>query len=108
MRMTQFVGLTQAACKWLDIACKKEPAVVCNSCGAVVREKLKSTVYSKTYGMFEEEIPLHQYETLGGSIVREVVQAIPWSSGPVIFLCLEFPQSRDRICEHPQCDIDNC
>jgi len=35
----------------------------------------------------------------------EVVQAEPWSSGPVIFTCLEV--DGERIGEWPQKEIDN-
>lgn len=32
---------------------------------------------------------LGTYKTMDGSIIREVIQAIRWSAGPITFICLE-------------------
>ena len=79
-RETQFVGLTQAAQDFVaDL------------------QALPSA--SSTTGMFDEEIPLRQWEMHPSfridllpdreMCVREVVQEVPWSSGPMIFTRLE-------------------
>jgi len=87
-RSTQYIGLTDRAHRFLK---EHDSMMSCseNRC---------------TKGMFEEDIPLGTWRitlrktspTLGEPadqqhfIVREVVQAEPWSSGPMIFTCLEF------------------
>lgn len=94
MRSTQFIGLT-----------KKAQEFVKNL------EELPSDGITK--GMFLEDIPLRRWtwpvqihltgeERQKRACVREVVQATPWSSGPMIFTCLEmdwgFSQpSRDKV-----------
>jgi len=79
MRCTQFIGLTQRAEEYV--------------------KNLKSLESDgKAAGMFpEEEINLRRWEVPSdfkndihhGRCIREVVQAVPWSSGPMIFTCLE-------------------
>jgi hypothetical protein len=39
--------------------------------------------------MFDDGPSLYEYTLKDGSKVKEVVQACPWSSGPMIYLCLE-------------------
>jgi hypothetical protein len=39
-------------------------------------------------GMFGEEVSLGEWRRPDGKCVREVVQADPWSGGPMIFTCL--------------------
>jgi hypothetical protein len=78
MRSTQFVGLTKVAEDFVKDL-----------------EQLESD--HSTSGMFEEEIPLRKWvlhpkiKSWGreGECIREVVQTVPWSSGPMIFTCLE-------------------
>ena len=41
-----------------------------------------------TGGMFGEEVDLGEWRTEDGCLIREIVQASPWSSGPMIFTCL--------------------
>lgn len=65
MRCTQFIGLTQAA-----------ELFVSNLDPQPSRTKAR--------GMFDEEIPLGSW-TDGTAVYNEVVQATPWSSGPMIF-----------------------
>lgn len=79
-RSTQYIGLTQAALDFVE-QCQELPSELC------------------TYGMFDEEIPLRRwamhpviakdYPERGGMEIREVQQEVPWSSGPMIFTCLE-------------------
>ena len=107
MRMTQFAGLTDKAEAYLAKNCEKEPDTKCPKCGEILTWKLKYQVHGHTFGMFEESILLKEYSLKSGGIIREVVQASPWSSGPVIFLCLK-KESGKLIYKWPQEDIDNC
>ncbi len=88
-RETQFIGLTEAAMRYVKNLVSLESDLV-------------------THGMFDEEIPLRRWKmpenkTTGEGVwnpertdgqltpcVREVVQCVPWSSGPMIFTCLAF------------------
>lgn len=88
-RTTQFIGLNEAATRYV--------------------KNLKSLESDlSTSGMFDEKIPLQRWvmpddahtgkgeRTLSGDdgqlqpCIREVVQTVPWSSGPMIFTCLAF------------------
>ncbi len=40
-------------------------------------------------GMFDKEYQLKQHTLRSGTVYQETTQAVPWSSGPVIFTCLE-------------------
>jgi len=47
---------------------------------------------SSTFGMFDETIPLGKWDVMikGEKVTcREILQANPWSSGPMLFTCLE-------------------
>ena len=78
-RETQYIGLTKAAADFVA-ECEGMPSDSC------------------TYGMFEEEVPLRMWkmhpvlDNIEGRnmVIREVVQEVPCSSGPMIFTCLEF------------------
>jgi len=74
-RSTQFVGLTTSGTMF-----------------TMGLERLPSDKH--TTGMFEEELPLGKWKAPEGrwnkaKYVREVVQEVPWSSGPMIFTHLE-------------------
>jgi hypothetical protein len=78
MRETQYIGLTKLAEDYVSNL-----------------KELESD--TSTFGMFDEDIPLRRWEmpedykyNREGECIREVVQATPWSSGPMIFTCLEF------------------
>jgi len=79
MRTTQYVGLTKAA-KTFVSSLKELPSD------------------SNTSGMFSENIPLKKWEIhpmFAASVqredacIREKLQDSPWSSGPMLFTCLE-------------------
>jgi len=78
MRTTQFIGLTKRAQDYVH--------------GLKLLES-----DTQTLGMFEEEIDLRRWQISGDfkddrfpdRCIREIVQATPWSSGPMIFNCLE-------------------
>ena len=71
-RSTQFIGLPTRATEFIESL-----------------EELESD--TQTFGMFGETIPLRRwkYGDRDTPCIREIVQATPWSSGPMIFTCLE-------------------
>ena|SRR3990167_5530619 len=78
-RSTQFIGLTADAKDY-------------------IRDFKPLPSDRNAIGMFGEEIPLGKWEEnrirtryphQTNAIIREVVQTSPWSSGPMIFTCLE-------------------
>lgn len=90
MRTTQFIGLTKLASDFV--------------------KNLKELPTDKsTHGMFDEEIVLRKWEInekykndRDGECIREVVQEVPWSSGPMIFTCLEFDfgnEATEQFCQ---------
>jgi hypothetical protein len=106
MRCTQFVGLTGEARDFLDGNVNMVDSRPCPHCGKMTETEMEKIDEGRfTVGMFDEEIPLSTYRLKDGRIAREVVQADPWSSGPVIFTCLEVEGL--RIGEWPQEAIDN-
>jgi len=79
MRTTQYIGLTKAAETFVN-GLKELPSD------------------SNTKGMFDESIPLRKWEIhqmFTASVqreracIREKLQDSPWSSGPMLFTCLE-------------------
>jgi len=90
MRMTQFIGLSEKAREFLQNKCKLDTVQIFRN--GVLQKEWTEPVREKwgtLFGMFEEEIPVFKYFLKDGSILKEVEQASPWSSGPVIFTCLE-------------------
>jgi len=91
MRCTQYYGLPEDANKFLSKSIKLIPDVVCPDCNKVFTEKWATKIYKTTNEgcMFDDEAhDLIEYELKDGTIVRQVIQAVPWSSGPCIFLKL--------------------
>ena len=106
MRMTQEMGLTPEAEKFLADNCREVPNVICPKCGEVISKKRDCYQYNKTEGMFDEEIPLYKYNLKDGSVVSDVVQVVEFSSGPCIFLCLETVGDGERIGEWSEKEIE--
>jgi len=107
MRCTQIIGLIDEAREFLDNNVARIPDVVCPKCGEVISTKkhiVKQTDVTAC-GMFDDGPILNTYQLQDGSRIREIVQAIPWSSGPCIFLCLEKTDGT-RMFEWPQEEID--
>lgn len=75
-RSTQYIGLTKKAEEMSD------------------RWKRVKNSTNWAGGMFGEEVPLNEWHREDGSLVREIVQASPWSSGPMIFTCLAVFKTR--------------
>lgn len=92
MRTTQFIGYPGYA---------KE----------LVRDLTPVDPDSFAIGMFDEKLPLKKWEPRNikhdhplhtARAVNEVVQTVPWSSGPMIFTCLEIEWQngyKSRCCE---------
>ena len=78
-RATQYVGLTQRAERFV-----------------ASKTLLPST--RTVEGTCGEEIKLREWQAVGevfpkDAVIREVAQALPWSSGAMIFTCLEVEYS---------------
>jgi hypothetical protein len=56
--------------------------------------------------MFDDGPELVEYTLKDGSKVREIVQAVPWSAGPCIFLALQNEQG-ETLFPWPQSALDN-
>jgi hypothetical protein len=89
MRCTQYRGLSDAAIKFLQENAAKKVIQKCPNCDYPINQNWIVEDYSYTSGMFGEEIPLKKYTLKDGTKVKEVVQADPWFSGPVIFITLQ-------------------
>lgn len=70
MRMTQYVGLTDEAKDF-------------------VKEMERSSASPNNDGMFDENVPYSVFTDRHGNVFTEVFQCSPWSSGPMIFTCLQ-------------------
>ena len=106
MRCTQWVGLSVEARDFLDKNANTIGSRPCPHCGKHTEEVMETVkVDACATGMFGEELPLEAWKLKDGRVAQEVEQASPWSSGPVIFTCLEI--DGERIGEWPQEKIDN-
>ena len=105
--MTQFVGLSDKAKKYIEDNCKKDLIEIFKN-GVLDKAYSMSVKWAgnKIFGMFEEEMQLFNYTLNNGSILKEVEQASPWVSGPVIFTCLE-DESGKRIGKWTNKEIDD-
>lgn len=106
MRTYQHFGLTGTAELWLEKFCVQEPEVVCPICDHVLITKLKILSEEQLDSFYENGPVLHTYLTKNGGIVKEVVQMMPWSSGPCGFLCLEL-EDGTRIGEWDEEEIEH-
>lgn len=108
MRCTQLRGLTKEAINFLNENCIRVPTQFCPHCQGVLTYKQQSEVYEDAAhaGMFDDGPNLYKYFLKDGSAVKEIIQAIPWSSGPCIFMCLE-DEKGTRLFEWPISEIEN-
>ena len=108
MRCTQIAGLSKEALNYLVENGKKIIVSKCPHCEGPLMEDFEEKEYDSAadYGMFDDGPELFEYTMKDGSKVREIVQAVPWSSGPVIFLCLE-DENGNRIGEWSEEEIRN-
>lgn len=106
MRCYQHVGLTKEAQEFLAKNVKMVPSTVCPKCGEVISEKMDFRVYAREDVFHGDGPSLHEYNLESGGEVKEIVQAMPWSSGPVGFLCLE--TEGKRMFEWSEKSIEDC
>ena len=109
MRETQNMGLSQEALDWLDKHAERTKVKTCPTCKHTTGGGYDCEVYDKetgvSRGMFDDGPELYSYKTDRETVV-EIVQAVPWSSGPCIFLCLQDKEGK-KIGEWSQEEIDN-
>jgi len=110
MRCTQFIGLSYEAETFIDENVKHMPSETCVTCGHTSGGEFTMRVYDteigRSAGMFDDGPDLHEYILKDGQRIREVVQCTPWSSGPMIFLCLE-NEAGKKICEWDDEEIES-
>ena len=111
MRCTQLVGLSPEADKFLEENVRLTERECCPTCqhitGGVMDSRVYDTETGKRAGMFDDGPDLYEYTLKDGTIVQEIVQAAPWSSGPCIHLCLRDEQGK-WLYKWPAKDIDHC
>lgn len=101
MRCDQYIGLTDAAEKFLEE--NKIPNKVCPCCGRVIPKIPK--IIGKCLGMFGTTCPLFRHRLKDGRTADEYLQASPWSSGPMFFIGLKVSDGKEF--NWPQEEIDN-
>lgn len=108
MRSTQIRGLTNEALNFLNENCIKVPVKRCPKCDYELEYGQKCEVYEDASwtGMFEDGPSLLKYYLKDGSTVKEVIQAVPWSSGPCIFMCLK-DKEENLFFKWPISEIEN-
>ena len=89
MRCHQFVGLNKEADKFLRDNVAQIPNIICPHCKTVISTKRKVLSTEHQDAFYGDGPTLHIYELKDGRICSEILQAQPWSSGPMSFLCLE-------------------
>jgi hypothetical protein len=106
MRMTQEIGLKEEAQDYLDKFGIREEKL-CPTCSVGTIVSLKSEIYddSRSSGMFDDGPLLAKYFMTNGLVLKEIVQCVPWSSGPMIFMCLE-NEKGERLFEWTTKEID--
>lgn len=92
MRCTQFMGLSDEAVQFIEDNVQISDLVTCPTClhvtGGEPVKRVYDTKTGRAAGMFEDGPNLHEYTLKTGEVVREIIQCVPWSSGPMIYLCL--------------------
>ncbi len=92
MRCTQYIGLTAAARAFLD---------------RIKAEKVKDIIIDE--GMFGEGVSGYVWKATVNDTqitITETVDVVPWSSGPMIFTCLNILEGEHDIGKHYQWNID--
>ena len=99
MRCTQIMGLSPRALAFLEEYAMRIPKKQCPTCGHVTGGEMAKSIYASAVdkGMYDDGPDLHQYQMKDGGILQEIVQAVIWSSGPMIFLCLQDKDGNKRF-----------
>ncbi len=105
MRMTQYIGLSQKAIDFLE---KHNSVKLCNyhMTKGMFNEPIMGAIYECTLqrkGMYS--CPSNEYMENYKEVFVEVVQAEVWSSGPMIFTCLQKLNTNERIGEWTEEEI---
>jgi len=101
------MGLTPEAEDWLNKNVVFEDDVICPHCGKAISQKRK-VVESIQHDSFYGDGPLLEtYITKDGRLVSKAIQAEPWSSGPVCFLCLMYQDTGERFALWSPEEIEN-
>lgn len=89
MRCYQHVGLTEEAKSFLENNVETIPDGTCPKCGEVITTKMNRSLI-RTIELFCDDGPSeYMYKLKDGTYCKEVLQAAPWNSGPMGFMCLE-------------------
>lgn len=94
MRMYQEIGLKPEAKKFLEENAIKIPHSFCPACGHILSFKFDTVTYEFHNSFYGDGPHLQEYKLKNGTKVREIIQAEPWSSGPMAFFCLEMDGMR--------------
>lgn len=94
IRMYQHIGLTTEAYVFLTENTKRVPSSVCPKCSHAISTRMDFKIYMEEDVFYGDGPSLHEYSLKDGRVVREVIQAMPMSSGPMGFLCLEIDGER--------------
>ena len=110
IRMSQNVGLSPTALDYIRNNCLHDTITVLRNgkWESEYKEPRKVLYKGKVdqYEPFAEPL-LYEYETIDNYKVREIIQAQPWSSGPMYFLCLEDDTGK-RMFEWTEEEIERC
>jgi len=88
-RSYQEVGLKEEACDWLDENVKRSGEHTCPCCGMHYLGKYDIVSIEEKDSFYGMGPRLRTMRLKNDRLVKEVVQAEPWSSGPVAFFCLK-------------------
>ena len=111
MRCTQIFGLSEKAQVFLkeNQQSDSKPCPMCHE-GQVTLPVEEIYASAKEKGMFNDGPELNKFLLKDGRWVYEVIQAVPWSSGPCIFTTLSTSESlEDALADlsWSQKEIDN-
>lgn len=102
------MGLKAEALAFLEENVKTVPNITCPCCNYIISQKEDKHIYedASELGMFNDGPNLYVYNLKSGDAVKEIVQATPWASGPVIFFCLENSKG-ERLFEWSEAEIES-
>ena len=89
MRCYQHIGLTEEAKAFLRENVEMIPNQVCPKCGEVLSTKMNCRIIRHLELFYDDGPSECEYKLKDGTTCRESLQAAPWSSGPMGFMCLE-------------------
>jgi hypothetical protein len=88
-RSATIIGLSAKALSFLKDNSKRRSTNSCKHCGHCSGKELVSKTYKTIEIWIFDDYELQEFKLKNGLTAREVVQAIPWESGPVLYTCLE-------------------